>query len=132
MLYACIGEACDFRHGSHGQGSQARTHGKVSRETLPGRRKSRDQCQEGTVWGREAGKAEVVTEELADSRRTLTFTLKEVGSHWRDLGFSRFDLIIIMGFPGGSDGKASTCNAGDLGSIPGSGRSPGEGNDNPL
>ena len=30
-----------------------------------------------------------------------------------------------MGFPGGSDSKESTCNAGDLGSIPGSGRSPG-------
>ena len=38
----------------------------------------------------------------------------------------------IMGFPGGSDGKASACNAGDLGLIPGSGRSPGEGNGNPL
>ena len=35
-------------------------------------------------------------------------------------------------FPGGSDGKASTCNVGDLGSIPRSGRSPGEGNGNPL
>ena len=32
------------------------------------------------------------------------------------------------GFPGGSAGKGSACNAGDLGSIPGSGRSPGEGN----
>ena len=32
----------------------------------------------------------------------------------------------------GSDGKASACNVGDLGSIPGSGRSPGEGNGNPL
>ena len=31
------------------------------------------------------------------------------------------------GFPGGSDGKESNCNAGDLGSIPGLGRSPGEG-----
>ena len=31
-----------------------------------------------------------------------------------------------MGFPGGSDGKASACNAGDLGLIPGPGRSPGE------
>ena len=31
-----------------------------------------------------------------------------------------------MGFPGGSDGKESTCNAGDLGLIPGLGRSPGE------
>ena len=37
-----------------------------------------------------------------------------------------------ISFPGGSEGKASACNAGDLGSIPGSGRSPGEGNGNPL
>ena len=35
-------------------------------------------------------------------------------------------------FPGGSDGKTSAYNAGDPGSIPGSGRSPGEGNSNPL
>ena len=35
-------------------------------------------------------------------------------------------------FPSGSDGKASVYNAGDLGSIPGSGRSAGEGNGNPL
>ena len=35
-------------------------------------------------------------------------------------------------FPDGSDGKASVCNAGDLGSVPGLGRSPGEGNGNPL
>ena len=39
---------------------------------------------------------------------------------------------ISKDFPGGSDGKASAYNAGDLGSIPGSGRSPGEGNGNPL
>ena len=37
-----------------------------------------------------------------------------------------------LGFPGGSDGKASAYSAGDPGSIPGSGRSPGEGNGNPL
>ena len=37
----------------------------------------------------------------------------------------------MRGFPGGSEVKASACNAGDLGSIPGSGRSPG-GNGNPL
>ena len=35
-------------------------------------------------------------------------------------------LGVIHGFPGGSDGKESVYNAGDLGSIPGSGRSPGE------
>ena len=37
-----------------------------------------------------------------------------------------------LGFPGGSEGTESAYNAGDLGSIPGSGRSPGEGNGNPL
>ena len=37
-----------------------------------------------------------------------------------------------FGFPGGSEVKAPASNAGDLGSIPGSGRSPGEGNGNPL
>ena len=42
--------------------------------------------------------------------------------HWIDLS----------GFPSGSEGKASACNAGDLGSIPGSGISPGRGNGNPL
>ena len=36
------------------------------------------------------------------------------------------------GFPGSSDGKASAYNTGDLGSIPGLGRSPGEGNGTPL
>ena len=37
-----------------------------------------------------------------------------------------------MGFPDSSDGKESACNVGDQSSIPGSGRPPGEGNDNPL
>ena len=36
------------------------------------------------------------------------------------------------GFAGGSDGETSAYNVGDLGSIPGLGRSPGEGNGNPL
>ena len=36
-----------------------------------------------------------------------------------------------VGFPGGSDGKESACHTGDLSSIPGSGRSPGEENGNP-
>ena len=40
--------------------------------------------------------------------------------------------IIFVGFRGGSDGKESTCNVGDLGSIPGLGRSPGGGHGNPL
>ena len=37
-----------------------------------------------------------------------------------------------LGFPGGSEGKESACNVGDLGSIPGLGRSPGEGHGNLL
>ena len=56
-------------------------------------------------------------------------------------GFSRppppltFDLLqqlFLVNFPGGSDGKVSVYNAGDLGLIPGLGRSLGEGNGNPL
>ena len=40
--------------------------------------------------------------------------------------------MLIKGFPGGSDGKESACNRGDLGLIPGLGRYPGEGNGYPL
>ena len=40
--------------------------------------------------------------------------------------------ILVGGFSGGSYGKEDSCNAGDLGSVPGSGRSPGEGNGNLL
>ena len=48
--------------------------------------------------------------------------MHEIGTHYSEQ----------RGFPGGSDGKASAYNAGDLGSIPGSGRSPGEGNGTPF
>ena len=41
-------------------------------------------------------------------------------------------ILRALGFPGGSDGKEPACNAGDLGSLPGSGRSPGEGNGYPF
>ena len=58
------------------------------------------------------------------------------------LFFFFFDIImnsyilkssnVLRDFPGDSESKESACNAGDSGSIPGSGRSPGEGNGNPL
>ena len=48
--------------------------------------------------------------------------ITEVKGRWRD----------ISGFLGGSDGKKSACNVGDLGLIPGLGRSPGGGHGNPL
>ena len=41
-------------------------------------------------------------------------------------------MLISPGFPGGPDGKESACNAGDPDPIPGSGRSPGEGNGEPT
>ena len=41
-------------------------------------------------------------------------------------------VLVIEGFPHSSDSKESSCNARDPGAIPGSGRSPGEGNGNPL
>ena len=59
------------------------------------------------------------------------------GSEFFDL-LNDWNVLILsiyltyLGFPGGSEVKASACNVGDLGSIPGSGRSPGEGNGNPL
>ena len=45
---------------------------------------------------------------------------------------SLLNKFLLRDFPGGSDGKASVYNAGDLDSIPGSERCPGEGNGNPL
>ena len=48
---------------------------------------------------------------------------------WRS---GRLPTPVFLGFPGGSDGKESACNAGDLDSIPGLGRSPGGGHGNPL
>ena len=44
----------------------------------------------------------------------------------------RLPTTVFLGFPGGLAGKESVCNAGDLGSIPGLGRSPGEGKGYPV
>ena len=57
--------------------------------------------------------------------------LQSMGSQRVDTT-EQLHLYMYMGFPGGSDGKESACNAGDPGLIPGWGRSPGEGNGNPL
>ena len=47
-------------------------------------------------------------------------------------GSLAFLILYLPSFSGGSDSKESSCNVGDPGSTPGSGRSPGEGNGNPL
>ena len=56
----------------------------------------------------------------------MDYTVHGVAKGRTQLSDFHFDL------PGGSDGKESACNAGDLGLIPGLGSSPGEGNGNPL
>ena len=58
-------------------------------------------------------------------------TLKNYVPAWEDL-MSSFIVLSTRVLPGGSEVKVSACNTGDLGSIPGSRRSPGEGNGNPL
>ena len=57
----------------------------------------------------------------------LTYDLSQHVCHVLET-FRKSSNNFILGFPGGSDSKESACNAGDPGSIPGSGRSPGEGN----
>ena len=57
---------------------------------------------------------------------------KWILKHWTIEEILTIKLFLIKGFPGGSEVKASASNTGDLGSIPGLGRSPGEGNGNPL
>ena len=47
-------------------------------------------------------------------------------------GHTTWAIMLSRGFPGGSDGKESTCNAGDSGLMPGTGRTPGERNGYPL
>ena len=66
--------------------------------------------------------------------RGLGLTVWLFGAGGETLLFITFlsDLFVSWDFPSGSDSKASAYNVGDLGSIPGSGRSPGEGNGSPL
>ena len=71
---------------------------------------------------------------LTTKPQTILFLLYVkilVYSNNQDMEFENSG-VIAGGFPCDSAGKESACNAGDLGSIPGSGRSPGEGNGNPL
>ena len=71
--------------------------------------------------------AQLVENPPAMQETWLNFWVGKI--HWRR---DRLPTPVFLGFPGGSDGKESACNAGDLGSIPGLGRSPGGGHGNPL
>ena len=79
------------------------------------------------------GKAEIV----ANRKQTRGYQ-GGPGTNW-EIEIDVYTLLCIkyktneeLSFPGGSEGKASASTAGDLGLVPGSGRSPGEGNGNPL
>ena len=64
--------------------------------------------------------------------RRIPWTEEPAGLQSMESQKSQTQLSYSACFPGGSEVKASASNEGDLGSIPGSGRSPGEGNGNPL
>ena len=70
--------------------------------------------------------------------KPISLLLPASKGHLHSLACGLFDardfitLTSELGNPGGSDGKMSTCNVGDLGSVPGLGRSPGGGHGNPA
>ena len=82
------------------------------------------------------------TNELTKQKQTHRLRKKKtygcqgegIGSAFGKVKYTLLYLFFkfTLGFPGGSEDKASACNAGHLGSIPGSGRCPREGNGNPL
>ena len=69
---------------------------------------------------------------LADNLPAKQETLGQLLSREDPLEKGRPHTPVFLGFPGSSDGKESACNVGDLGSITGLGRSPGEWHGNPL
>ena len=95
-------------------------------------------CHSPLSWVEAEIEAEVPTEEswhMSGGRFSKGFMRPGRGSlkhHLRSPMTDGFSLFLCCHFPGGSDGKAFVYNAGDLGSIPGLGRSTGEGNGNPL
>ena len=69
---------------------------------------------------------------LADNLPAKQETLGQLLSREDPLEKGRPHMPVFLGFPGSSDSKESACNVGDLGSITGLGRSPGEWHGNPL
>ena len=74
------------------------------------------------------------------NRTWVSCIVRQILYHWATVAYTQPLLCVYiythihthMGFCGGSDVKESACSMGDLGSIPGLGRSPGEGHGNPL
>ena len=70
--------------------------------------------------------------QLVKNLPTMQETLVQFLGQEDPLEKGRLPTPVFLGFPGGSDGKDSACNAGDLSLIPGMGRPPGNGNGYPL
>ena len=78
---------------------------------------------------------EIVMEQYRITEERHKSSLENVGELFIEMGcqdFTSEGVQSYRGFPGGSDSKESTCNAGDPGLIPGSGRSTGQGHRNLL
>ena len=92
--------------------------------------------QETWVWF--LGWEDPLEKEMATHSSTLAWRIpwREEPSRLQSMGLQRvrhdWATSLSFTFPGGSDGTESVCDMADLGSIPGSGRSPGERNGNPL
>ena len=84
-----------------------------------------------SVWMQDQHQGQVLLSLILmqEKAKSLYKDLKK--KHSKESEGSSFNASHLL-FPGGSDGKESACNAGDLGSIPGLGRSPGEGIVYPL
>ena len=84
--------------------------------------------------GGSAGKESLQYSGLENSMDCIVHGVTKSQTQLRNFHFLSLYWVFIIneGFPGGSDGKESTCNTGDMGLIPGLGRSPGEGNGNLL
>ena len=87
-------------------------------------------------WRRAWQPTPVLLPEEFHGQRSSWATVHRVTSNWTPLKQFSIRSCLEYGFfpdfPGGSDVKESACNGGDPSSIPGSGRSPGEGNGNPF
>ena len=93
--------------------------GTRAEQTFRGVREEPEKAGSGSFWKENGLSYSVVVKE----NRGQSSAHSELIAHF---------TFLFLGFPGGSGSKESACNVGDMGSIPGLGRSPGEGNGNPF
>ena len=101
-------------------------HGKPTPVFLPGESHRQRSWMGCSPWGCTESDTTEATKQQQQGRNTLT------GIYFFSFCFVFRPHCMAWGFPGGSDGRESACNAGGPGLVPGSGRSPRGGNGNPL